>query len=129
MHETALMKIVSGVLQQEQQVLLCLRKNTEFYPGYWAFPVGRVEVGENFIDALRRELFEEIGVQMLNCENLTTLYDYEQNIEHMVFKVSEWRGEIDNMEPELCQSVEWFSLDSLPSPLTPATQNILKSLE
>lgn len=129
MHETALMKIVSGVLQQEQQVLLCLRKNTEFYPDYWAFPVGRVEAGENFIDALRRELFEEIGVQMLNCENLTTLYDYEQNIEHVVYKVSEWRGEIDNMEPEFCQSVEWFSLDSLPSPLTPATQNILKSLE
>lgn len=125
---TASMKIVSGVLQKVDKVLLCLRKNTEFYPGYWAFPVGRVEVGENFVDALRRELFEEVAIQMLNCESLTTLYDHEQNIQHMVYRVTEWRGEVQNLEPDLCDAVGWFSLDKLPTPITPATLNILKSL-
>ena len=122
------LKIVSGVLLQDNQILLCLRKNTEFYPNHWAFPVGRLEQGENYLDALRRELFEEIGVQLIEAENLTTLYDYELNVEHVVYRVNVWRGQIENLEPELCESVAWFSLADLPQPLTPATQKIIDSL-
>lgn len=127
MHEQ--LKIVSGVLQAEHKILLCLRKNTEFYPNHWAFPVGRLEAGENNIDALRRELFEEIGIQMISGENLTTLFDHEQNIEHVVYLVTEWRGEVHNREPELCGAAEWFYLRELPSPLTPSTERVIKSLE
>jgi len=120
--------IVSGVLLKKQSVLLGLRKNTKDYPGYWALPVGHVEEGENVIDALRRELFEEIGVQMLDCENITTLIDNENNIRHSVFKVTRWRGEAQNLEPQLCQQIEWFELERLPQPLTPATQKLLKTV-
>ena len=123
------MQIVSGVLQQEGKILLCLRKNTEFYPDYWAFPVGRLESGENFVDALRRELFEEVNIQMINGQNLTTLYDPQQDVEHMVYLVTEWRGEVRNLEPHLCDSVKWFALDELPQPLTPATERIIQSFE
>lgn len=120
--------IVSGVLQNEDQLLLCLRKNTTHYADYWAFPVGHVEFGENTVDALRRELFEEIGIQLLDCERLITLYDNEQKIRHAVFKVTEWRGEIENREPELCEQVQWFPLKALPQPLTPACLSIVENL-
>lgn len=122
------MKIVSGILRRSDKVLLCLRRNTLHFPDYWSLPVGHVEKGENTIDALRRELFEELGVQMLNGEMLTRLFDNEQNIQHTVYQVIEWRGKIENHEPELCAAVDWFSIDNLPKPLTPATLTILQSI-
>ena len=119
--------IVSGVLIKDQTVLLGLRKNTKDYAGYWAFPVGHVEADENVIDALRRELFEEIGVQMLDCENVTTLIDNENNIRHSVFKITRWRGEVQNLEPKLCEQISWFRLDRLPQKVTPAALKVLLS--
>ena len=121
------LKIVSGVLQRQNKILLCYRKNTTFFPDHWAFPVGRLETGENFVDALRRELFEEIGIQMIDCESIMTLFDHQQDIEHQVFRITEWRGEAENLEPDLCEAIGWFSMENLPGPLTPATQTILNS--
>ena len=123
------LKLVSGVLHRADKVLLGLRKNTQYYPGYWGLPGGRLESGENFVDALRRELFEEVGVQMIDGENITTLYDHELQIEHEVFSVIEWRGEPKNLEPELCEEIQWFSFDNLPEPITPASQKIIDSLK
>lgn len=122
------LKLVSGVLYKNDGVLLGLRKNTEYFPGFWALPGGRLEPDENFVDALRRELFEEIGIQMIDGENITTLYDHEQQIEHEVFSVTEWRGEPTNLEPMLCEKIQWFALDQLPRPITPASQKIIDSL-
>lgn len=117
--------IVSAVLCDGERFLFMHRQNTQEYDGYWAFPVGHVENKENDIDALRRELFEELTIQMLDSEYITTLYDNQNNIKHSVFQVNSWRGDVNNNEPHLCASVKWFSLQNLPSPLTPATQNIL----
>lgn len=121
-------KIVSGVLTNNDKVLLSWRKNTQFFPDFWAFPVGHCEINENDIDTLRRELYEEIGIQVINAEYITTLFDCEKNIEHVVFRVLEWRGEVVNAEPELCHRVAWFELSRLPDPLTPATQRIIDNL-
>jgi len=121
-------KIISAVLQMNEKVLLCLRTNTKFAPEHWSLPIGHVEVDENNIDALRRELFEEIGIQLLDCELFTTLFDNEINIENNIYKVTEWRGEVENCEPKLCSAIRWFSLDNLPSPLTIATESVLSSL-
>ncbi|MDH5433611.1 MAG: NUDIX domain-containing protein [Gammaproteobacteria bacterium] len=121
--------IVSAVIQQDDQFLLALRKNTRFFPDHWAFPVGRVEPNENDVDAMRRELYEELGIQMLDCDYLTTLYDHNEKIQHTVFLILDWAGEVINQEPLLCEKIDWFELENLPSPLTPATQNIITSLE
>jgi 8-oxo-dGTP diphosphatase len=121
-------KVVSAILQMDEDVLLCLRANTKHAADHWSFPMGHIELGENNIDALRRELYEEIGVQLIDCQLFTTLFDNELNIENNVYQVTQWRGEIENREPELCAAVRWFSSDNLPSPITVATESVLKSL-
>lgn len=130
------MQIVSALLLRHsetsfvktKQVLLCLRKNTLHFPDHWSLPSGHVESLENNIDALRRELYEEIAIQLLDCELFTTLFDNELNIENNIYRVTDWRGTIENMEPRLCSAVKWFSLDKLPVPLTVVTQSVIKSL-
>jgi 8-oxo-dGTP pyrophosphatase MutT (NUDIX family) len=48
----------------EGAVLIYRRHGSETnHPGLWAFPSGKVEVGETFLDALVRELFEETGLR------------------------------------------------------------------
>lgn len=122
-------RIVSGVIIQNDQILLCLRKHTKDFSGYWAFPVGHVEDSENEQDTLRRELYEELGIQVIDSEKITTLYDNALGIEHAVYNVAEWRGELINKEPDLCEQIKWFRLEQMPSPLTPSTMTILESLK
>ena len=121
-------KVVSAILQMDGDVLLCLRVNTKHAADHWSLPMGHVEPGENNIDALRRELYEEIGIQLIDCQLFTTLFDNELNIENNIYEVTQWRGEAENREPELCAAIRWFSFDNLPSPITVATESVLTSL-
>ena len=122
-------RIVSGLIIQDDCVLLCLRKNTKDYSGYWALPAGHIEKHENEQDSLRRELFEELDIQVIDSVKITTLYDNALKIEHAVFNVAEWRGQVFNKEPHLCAQIGWFPLDHLPSPLTPSSLTIIESLQ
>jgi len=52
---------VSAILRWQGRVLLCRQEK----PGkeYWLLPGGGVDAGESLIEALRRELREELGVE------------------------------------------------------------------
>jgi len=54
---------VSAALFNGDRVLLVERSNPP-YKGLWSLPGGRVEKGEQFIDAIRRELMEETNLQV-----------------------------------------------------------------
>ena len=57
--------VVAGVLRDAQgRVLLARRPAGKADAGLWEFPGGKVEHGEAPLDALRRELQEELGVRV-----------------------------------------------------------------
>jgi 8-oxo-dGTP diphosphatase len=51
---------VSAILQWRERVLLCRHEKGE--KEYWLLPGGGVNSGESLVDALHRELSEEIGI-------------------------------------------------------------------
>lgn len=58
------MEVVAGVFVDGDRVLACRRRAHLTAGGLWEFPGGKREAGENPQDALRRELAEELSVDV-----------------------------------------------------------------
>ena len=52
---------VSAILRREDRILLCRHEKGD--KGYWLLPGGGVNSGESLVDALHRELLEEVGIK------------------------------------------------------------------
>ena len=63
---------VKAIIYSGDRILLQLRdqKQDIFYPGVWGLFGGGVDVGEKPIDALKRELLEEIGLEIKSAKLL-----------------------------------------------------------
>lgn len=55
--------VSAAVVIEHARVLLTRRKSGTHLAGLWEFPGGKVEPDEDPRDALRRELFEELGIE------------------------------------------------------------------
>ena len=60
---------VGGIVEDEDENILLVKTKD----GGWVFPGGQVEVGENLMDALIREIREESGIEV-NVSNLIGVY-------------------------------------------------------
>jgi 8-oxo-dGTP diphosphatase len=59
------LRVVAGLIRQEGRVLLTQRKPGRHLGLAWEFPGGKVEAGETDEEALRREMREELGVDVV----------------------------------------------------------------
>lgn len=69
-------RVVAAVVEREGRLLLCRRPAGKRHAGLWEFPGGKLHPGETAVDAARRELAEELGVEVLAVgERLLALND------------------------------------------------------
>ena len=59
-----LTRVVAAIIVRGNRVLIALRPLEKRHGGMWEFPGGKVEGGETDLDALRRELAEELGLRV-----------------------------------------------------------------
>ncbi len=51
-----------AVIRKNGNILLLRRSlDSDFDPSLWEFPGGKINFGENLMEALRREIMEEVG--------------------------------------------------------------------
>ena len=97
-----------------QQILLSLRDSEAHQGGKWEFPGGKIESTETPIQALFRELTEELAIEITQVnEFLQFSYDYpELTVEFEIYEVTGFAGEPHGVEG---QSITWYELKDLPS--------------
>jgi len=73
------------ILNPESKIFAARRAPGKSFAGYWEFPGGKIEEGENGAEALQRELQEELGLDLeigpslhtVNWENKTGVFQLE----------------------------------------------------
>ena len=74
-----MIRVVCGIIFRDDKILLTRRKVEKSLGGYWEFPGGKVEDGESDIEALKREIKEELGIKIFNLSYFTeNLHKYEK---------------------------------------------------
>ncbi len=88
--------IAAAIIEQDGKVLIAQRAKQDALQGKWEFPGGKVEAGESLQECLKRELFEELGIQAevgaYFCTS--TFYHKDTLFDMCVFKVPSYTGEI-----------------------------------
>ena len=109
----ALVNVAVGILiDGAGRVLVTRRAPDAHQGGLWEFPGGKVEAGETLLEALTRELREELGVSVEAAEALMVLeHDYgDKQVRLDVHRVTRWSGEPRGLEG---QPLAWQRLEQL----------------
>jgi len=120
--------VVAGLIEKDGRILLVKRPKEKIDGGKWEFPGGKVELGESLFSALKRELKEELGIEVLSAKPYLSTHGKAKDIEfelHLL-RVEGFLGEPKPLEAE---SASFFTLDeALSLPLCEADKRLLKML-
>ena len=119
---------VAVFLKPDGTFLLSSRPEGKPYTGYWEFPGGKIEPGESVLQAMVRELVEELNVTITQA---SPWFSFMMHYTHATvrlncWRVTAWRGEMRGMEG---QHFEWQPLNALTvAPTLPGCVPIFKAL-
>lgn len=105
--------VAVGIVRNTRgEVLLAQRPKGTHLAGFWEFPGGKLERGETVQAALKRELAEELGVQVISALPLIRVtHDYQDRTVLLdTWEVMRYRGMPHGREG---QPVAWVAVDSL----------------
>lgn len=109
-------------------ILVAKRHSHQHQGARWEFPGGKVELGESVGSALKRELLEEVGIQVIKHEPwLEVAHDYEdKSVLLKVHRVLSFQGEPVGREGQV---VQWVAIEQLMTlPLLIANETIVSAL-
>lgn len=119
---------IGVVFNASGEILVALRPQHKLQGGLWEFPGGKVEPGETVQHALKRELWEEVGIEISAPQPLTQCWHRYQDHQVWldVWQVHEFLGEAHGREG---QQIAWVSLAELQClPLLSGNHPILEAL-
>jgi len=122
-------EVAAAVIERPGEILLAQRPGGKPYPGYWEFPGGKIEAGEDPRAALVRELKEELDIEVTEATPwITRVYTYTHATVRLHFwRVTAWRGEPKPLED---QDIRWQRVGATDvSPMLPANAPVLSALE
>ena len=122
-------RVAVGVILRGDSTFVCLRSHDKHQGGKWEFPGGKVDEGEDILNALARELKEETGIEVTVASPLTVIrHDYgDKQVELHVYCVTDFDGEPYGREGQLGK---WCDIQSLsPEDYPQANADIITLLQ
>ncbi len=115
---------VAVVVNERNEVLLALRPEDKHQGGLWEFPGGKVEAGEGVVQALERELLEEVGIGVKQARPLIQIRHHygDKSVWLDVWRVERFDGEAHGREG---QAVEWVAPERLHERRFPAANRAI----
>lgn len=114
-------EVVAAIIFDEQGRIFATQRGYGDWKDWWEFPGGKIEAGETLQQALKREIHEELDVEIEVDELLRTIdYDYPQfHLTMHCFKCKLTNSHITLLEHEAAkwltsnelQSVKWLPAD------------------
>ena len=104
-------EVVAAIIREGDRVLATQRGYGEF-EGMWEFPGGKIELGEEPVEALKREIGEELAVEIV-VEGLVCTVEYAYPNFHLTmhcYFCSIANGEVKLLEHK---SARWLRRDEL----------------
>ena len=121
--------VLAGALVSLQgQILIAQRPIGKHMAGGWEFPGGKIDEGETPLAALRRELEEELGIEVQRAQYLVSCdHEYPDRVVHLeLWLITEFEGEPKPLDH---QALRWVSVDQLATAdLLPADQPLIEAL-
>lgn len=123
------------ILIKNSKVLLLRRADwAPLWPGHWHCVTGKIETGETPKQAIVREAFEEVGLN-IDPKLATVVSVTAKNFQSpdiiwkdisLFFIVKDFEEEPINKEPRLHDKMEWFDIRSLAFPVIPVVEYGIK---
>ncbi|GAB4298170.1 MAG: hypothetical protein Kow0083_10750 [Methylophaga sp.] len=115
---------VAVMLSDDGKVLTSWRQPHQHQGGLWEFPGGKREPEESRLDALRREIYEELGVTIEQAEPFIRIeHDYgDKQVCLDVWLVFQFRGQPTGKEG---QALRWQAVSELQTESFPAANRAI----
>ena len=120
---------VAVIWNERHQILIDRRKQEGLLGGLWEFPGGKIEPDESVEDCIRREIQEELGIQVAVGDQLTTVthtyshFKVTLNVHHCNHLSGEPR-------PIECDEIRWVTMDTIEEyPFPKANIHIIEALK
>lgn len=120
-------QVAVGIIYNDKhEILIAQRPMDKHMGGLWEFPGGKVEAHETILEALKRELLEEVNIHVITAEPLTIVrFSYPEKLVQLdAWHVTHFIGQAEGKEG---QAIRWVNKDELKNyPFPPANQGIFQ---
>jgi len=119
-----------AVIRDDRDLILIDRRLAKgLLGGFWEFPGGKIEGNETVEECIKREILEEIGIEIAVDSHLITIdHTYSHfRVNLQVYNCRYLSGEARALE---CEEIRWVTINELDNYTFPAAnQEIIRALK
>ena len=105
-------RVTAALLVKDGLYLIAKRRAGDPLADLWEFPGGKIEIGETPEECLRREMYEELQIDVevgeFFCESI---YKYEFGVIHLLVYWVSWKG--DFLYPTVHDEIAWVDKQTI----------------
>lgn len=119
---------VAVIWNERGQILIDRRRPEGLMGGMWEFPGGKIEANETVQDCIKREIREELAIEIEVEEHFITI-DHAYTHFRVTLNVHHCRYLSGEPQPLVCDEIRWVTLEEINQfPFPEANTEIIRAL-